>query len=81
MDTTITIIILVALAIISIIGGIICLIKYIKNKGKFMLALGIIFTFIVPAILIFIALKIWYFDSMVIYGPAPMMAYGPAPVR
>jgi hypothetical protein len=64
------------LGIISFIFGIRFFIKYNQTRKKRYLFLGILLTFVVPAI-------IFYFIRMsttVVYGPAPMMAYGPAPI-
>jgi uncharacterized membrane protein len=71
--------ILVVLAIASLVGGIISLVKYAKTKNKLMLILGIVFTFIIPGILLYFAFRIWVMDTMIVYGPAPMMVYGPMP--
>jgi len=79
MDSTIIIITLVILAIASLIGGIISLVKFAKTKNKLMLVLGIIFTFIVPAILLYFAFKIWTLNTVIMYGPAPAVIYGPSP--
>ena len=79
MEPTIIILILVLLAIASLVGGIISLVKYAKTKNKLMLILGIVFTFIVPGILLYFAFRIWVMDTMMVYGPAPMMEYGPMP--
>jgi hypothetical protein len=67
---------LVVLALGSLAGGIVCLVKYAKTKEKTFLILGILFTFVIPALLLFFAFKT---QVMVGYGPAPMMDYGPLP--
>ena len=58
MEPIIIFYILMVLVIASLIGGIISLIKYIKTKNKLMLLLGIIFTFVIPGILLYFALSI-----------------------
>lgn len=83
MDTTSLIIIgaLVILAIISLVFGIKFLIKYNQTRKKLHLVLGILLTFIVPAVLLFLAFNFWRYNpnSIIAYGPNPMMEYGPGP--
>lgn len=79
METMIILLILVVLAIASLVGGIICLVKYAKTKNKLMLILGIVLTFVVPGILLYSAVRFTLMDTIVLYGPAPVMEYGPMP--
>ena len=84
MNDTTMLIILVALiigAIISLVFGIKFLIKYSKTRKNKYLYLGIIFTFVIPGILLIVAFKLWVYqgNSMILYGPLPMMEYGPGP--
>ncbi len=83
MDTAGLIIIIIATIgiIISLIFGIILLVKYKSTRKKWQLILGIILTFIIPAIIIYYAFRIYPLTGMV-YGPGPGNAidYGPGPV-
>ncbi len=82
MDTLslITIILLAAGAIVSLFFGIKLLIKYNQTRKKLYLFLGILLTFIVPAILLFLAFNFWRMSTTMIYGPGPIVAYGPNPM-
>ncbi len=80
MDTTMIIIILAVLgAIVSLVFGIRFLIKYKATRKRSHLILGIVLTFVVPAILLFVAFR-FYASTSIVYGPGPMMEYGPGPV-
>ena len=70
--------IIVAVAIIFLIGGILCLVKYSKTKKKIFLILGIILTFVFLGIALYYVFRIF---TAVTYGPASGMAYGPAPLH
>jgi hypothetical protein len=83
MDTTSLIIIgaLVIVSIISLIFGILSFVKYSKTRKNTYLFLGILLTFIVPGILLYLALKIYSPSTMIDYMPGPDngMVYMPAP--
>jgi len=83
MDTAGLIIIIIATIgiIISLIFGIILLVKYKSTRKKWQLILGIILTFIIPAIIIYYAFRIYPLTGMV-YGPGPgdTIVYGPGPI-
>jgi len=68
--------------IISLVFGIILLVKYSKTrKGKY-LFWGIILTFVVPGLLFYVALRGYIASTGMIYMPAPPnhgMEYMPAP--
>ena len=65
--------------IVSIVFGIRFLIKYKATRKKSHLILGIVLTFVVPAILLYFAFR-FYPSTTMLYGPGPIMAYGPGPV-
>jgi uncharacterized membrane-anchored protein len=73
MDTTSLIIIgtLVIVSIISLIFGILSFIKYSKTRKNTYLVLGIILTFVVPGILLYLAFRFYVSSTMVVYMPAP----------
>jgi len=83
MDTTllITISILVIAAIVSIVFGILSFIKYSKTRKNIYLALGIILTFVVPGILLYLAFRFYVSSTMVVYMPGPDngIVYMPGP--
>jgi hypothetical protein len=83
MDTTSLIIIgvLVIVSIISLIFGILSLIKYSKTRKNTYLFLGILLTFIVPGILLYLAFRFYVSSTMVVYMPGPDngMVYMPGP--
>jgi hypothetical protein len=62
--------IIFGLILILLVCGIFALIKYKKTKNKKYLIIGLILTFILIGVLIFI---------IFIYIPSTMMAYGPGP--
>lgn len=79
MEPMILVLILGAVGVASLVGGIVSLVKYAQTKSKLMLVLGIVLTFVVPGILLYLAFRIWVMDTMISYGPAPMIEYGPMP--
>lgn len=77
----ITIIALSIIAIISLIFGILFLIKYAKKRKIIYLIVGILLTFIIPAIVIYFLFRFYIGNPLLIaYGPNPGMVYGPGPV-
>lgn len=82
-QTLMIIILLAILSIISIALGIYFLIKYSKKRKKIDLIVGIILTFIIPGIAIYVAFKVYTGygpGTIVAYGPNPGMVYGPGPI-
>ena len=77
MVTPTLVIILALVGIISLAAGIISLIKYARTKSKLFLVLGIMLTFVVPGIILFVVFRIWPIDTGVVYGPGPGVLYGP----
>jgi len=69
---------LIAGAIISLVFGIKLLIKYNQTRKKLHLFLGILLTFVVPAILLYFVFRS-YLSTTMVYGPDPMIDYGPGP--
>ena len=68
--------------IVSVVVGIRYIIKYLKTNQKKFLIIGIVFTFVVPAVILLILFGRTTINSMVAYGPAPPevhVAYGPSP--
>ncbi len=78
--TIIILLIAIAIAITSLIFGIKFLIKYKTTRKFWYLVLGIILTFILPALLFLVALRYVGTNVMIDYGPGPGMVYGPAPI-
>lgn len=78
---TLTIIIIsVIIAVISLIFGIFFLIKYAKTRKNIYLIVGILLTFVIPGIIIYIIFMFYTGSSpMIEYGPNPGMLYGPGP--
>jgi len=77
----------VAGGIVSLIFGIKFLIKYKATRKTPHLILGIVLTFVVPAIIFFIVFRGLIPNTrglipntMIDYGPGPGMVYGPGPV-
>jgi hypothetical protein len=66
--------------IVSLFFGIRFLIRYKTTRKKLHLILGIVLTFIIPAILLYFAFRIYTINSTMVYGPGPIMTYGPSPV-
>lgn len=76
MDTTMLIIFILVIlgAIVSLIFGIKFLIKYNSTRKKLYLFLGVVLTFVIPTILLFIAFRLYvrlYISTSMIYGPIP----------
>lgn len=63
--------VLIILGITSLIFGIKFLIKYRVTKNKMDLILGLVLTFIIPGILIYIGTRN-LIRPMIVYGPGPM---------
>lgn len=68
--------------IVSLVFGIMLLVKYSKKRKNKYLFWGIILTFVVPGILFYIALRGYISSTGMVYMPAPPnhgMEYMPAP--
>ncbi|MAG07335.1 hypothetical protein CMI46_00790 [Candidatus Pacearchaeota archaeon] len=79
-NTTITILIFLIIGtIVSLVFGIRFLIKYKATRKKSHLILGIVLTFVVPAILLYFAFRFSIANTSMIYGPGIGMDYGPGP--
>ena len=82
MDITSLIIlgILAITAIVSFVFGILSFIKYSKKRKTIYLVLGILLTFIVPGILLYLIFRFYVIPPMVVYmpNPNPGMVYLPA---
>lgn len=84
MQSNLTLIIVVAIAVIlslvSLAGGIICIIRYAKTRKIAFLIAGLILTFILPGLCLVAALVLFIPSTMIVYGPPPtQMVYGPPP--
>jgi len=79
---TLAMLVIVIIAIIvSIIFGIFSFIKYGKTGKKKFLFLGIILTFVVPGIVLYIVLRTYIFSTAIVYmpGPGTNIVYMPGP--
>jgi len=83
MNTTTILIIAVAviLALVSLGGGIFCIVRYAKTRKVVWLIVGLVLTFVVPGLLVCVALGVFIPSIMVVYGPPPPtnIVYGPPP--
>jgi hypothetical protein len=66
-------IILIALAVISCAAGIFCLIKFAKTRRPLFLILGLLLTFILPGVCLYLIARTGTppVDSIMTYGPPP----------
>jgi hypothetical protein len=74
MSGTLILVIAVAviLSLISLGCGIFCIVRYAKTRKVVWLIGGLILTFIVPGLLICVALGVFIPSTMIVYGPPPM---------
>lgn len=84
MDTSLIILgVMVLVAIVSLVFGVLSFIKYSKTGKKKFLWLGILLTFIIPGILIYLAFRFYIVSTAVVYAPYPGpdngMVYMPGP--
>jgi hypothetical protein len=72
---TVTHIIIIAVAIIlslvSLAGGIFCIVRYVKTKKIALLIVGLLLTFILPGICLCLVLVSFIPSPMIVYGPPP----------
>jgi len=61
----------VILSLISLGGGIFCIVRYVKTRKIVFLIVGLILTFILPGICLCLALVVFIPSTMVVYGPPP----------
>ena len=85
MSTTTTILIIAAaviLALVSLGCGIFCIVRYAKTRKVVWLIVGLVLTFIVPGVLLCVALGVFIPSVMMVYGPPPPtnIVYGPPPM-
>jgi hypothetical protein len=69
------VIIAIAAAVISCAAGIFCLVRFVKTRQPLFLVLGLLLTFILPGVCLYLLART---------GTAPLdpiMAYGPPPTR
>jgi hypothetical protein len=66
------IIILIILALISLFFGIKILIKYKLTHKRTHLIWGIILTFVIPGLIIYVLLGSYRMNTMIDYGPGPV---------
>ncbi len=82
----ITTILIIAAAVIlalgSLGGGIFCIVRYAKTRKVVWLIVGLLLTFIVPGLLLCVALGVFIPSVMIVYGPPPptQIVYGPPPM-
>jgi hypothetical protein len=76
MQSNLTPIIVVAIAVIlslvSLAGGIFCIVRYVKTRKIVFLIVGLLLTFILPGVFIYAALVVFIPSTMVVYGPTFM---------
>jgi ABC-type Fe3+ transport system permease subunit len=65
------IIIAVALAAISFFAGVVLLILFARSRKTLFLILGLLLTFILPGILLCLAVILWIPNAVMVYGPPP----------
>ncbi len=70
MDTFIIILSFV-LGLAFLCGGIFCLVRYAQTRRNLFLILGLVFTFVVPGLLVCFVFGIWIPNTIVAYGPPP----------
>ncbi len=71
---TITILLIalgVILSLVSLGGGIFCIVRYVKTRKVVFLIVGLILTFILPGICLCLVLISFIPSTMVVYGPPP----------
>lgn len=61
----------VVLSLISLAGGIFCIIRYVKTRKIAFLIVGLILTFILPGLFLCAFLMVFIPSTMVVYGPPP----------
>ncbi|MFH2103936.1 MAG: hypothetical protein ABIJ39_11345 [Chloroflexota bacterium] len=61
------------LGLLSLVGGVICLVKYARTRKVTWLVAGLLLTFLVPGLACLCALAVFYPSIMVVYGPPPEM--------
>ena len=75
MQSNLMLIIVVAIAVIlslvSLAGGIFCIVRYVKTRKIVFLIVGLLLTFILPGLFICAALVVFIPSTMVVYGPPP----------
>ncbi len=64
-------IILIALAVLSFIIGIVLLILFARSRKILFLILGLLLTFLVPGIILYLAFLLWMPSAVMVYGPPP----------
>lgn len=67
----IVIVIAVILSLVSLAGGIYCIVRYGKTRKIVFLIVGLLLTFILPGLFIWAALAVFIPSTMVVYGPPP----------
>jgi hypothetical protein len=75
-------IITIAAAVISFAAGIFCLIRFVKTRKPLFLGLGLLLTFLVPGVLLYLGtqyLSTQYSSTPWVSPPEPGMVYGPQP--
>jgi hypothetical protein len=65
------IVIALLLALVSLVGGIFCLVLYAKTRRIVYLIVGLALTFILPGLIFCLALGVFIPSTMVAYGPPP----------
>ena len=72
----------VILSLVSLAGGIFCIVRFAKTRKIAYLIVGLILTFIIPGLCLFATLVVSIPSTTVVYGPPPtMMVYGPPPIN
>ena len=84
MSTTTILVIAVAavLSLVSLGFGIFCIVRYAKTRKVAWLIVGLVLSFVVPGLLLCVALGVFIPSTMIVYGPPPPptnIVYGPPP--
>lgn len=61
----------VILSLVSLAGGIYCIVRYGKTRKIAFLIVGLLLTLILPGLFIWAALAVFIPSTMVVYGPPP----------
>jgi len=67
----IVIAIAVILSLVSLAMGVFCIFRFAKTRKIAYLIVGLLLTFILPGVLLCIALVVFVPSTMVVYGPPP----------
>lgn len=78
----ILVILAVIFSLLSLGGGIFCIVRYARTRKVVFLVVGLVLMFILPGLCLCVALGIYIPSTTIVYGPPPMpttIIYGPPP--